>query len=142
MKYSNNLVCIVFTFALVSVTFGYTTNVSANGGEFMGDSAQAEHGSSFFGFVKDLDGKPLPNFVVILTCKTGCTETHVQTDALGHYFFRGFAKEIDPKSVEVTCRGTRYHLVSTTKRPPAGKDTTNTAIEIDCVMRQEMSGKN
>ena len=64
------------------------------GGE-MGDSKHKDEGTRFFGFVRDQNGKPLPEAKVVAEIKNS-TRYITHTGKNGMYSFGGFAKSVKP----------------------------------------------
>lgn len=108
----------------------------ANGGDFFEElsatwQTNADEGVPYFGFVRDSNGKLIPNATVSATTASGSTFV-VQADNMGHYRIPGFSKSVDPKRVQVTCSKPGYRLVTRDRRVLRG--ATNVPIETDCTL--------
>ena len=114
----------------------------ANGGDFFEElsatwnSAHADTGVPFFGFVKDTKGKFIPNAMVSATTASGSTFV-VQGDTMGHYRIPGFSKKVDAKLVQITCKKTGYKLVARDRRVLRGNPSA--PIETNCLMTPDGS---
>lgn len=123
---------------LVSALFAAAvplTNAWANGAGFfeeMEDENQ-DSGSPFFGFAKESNGRYLAGTTITATIKSMNSSVTAHTDVQGHYRIPGFAKDINPKDVEISCAKDGYKQVSVRRRPPAGGGT-NPPIEVDCTL--------
>jgi len=104
---------------------------------FNKDQTAAANGAPFFGFVRDAAGKAVPQAQVTLSSAAAKTRVVLQADRLGHFYFGGFREEIDAKQVEIACAKPGYRMVKTTLRPPRGKTTAKTPIEILCTLEPE-----
>jgi hypothetical protein len=94
------------------------------------DEHNADDGPSYFGFVKDARGLPLPATKVTLKIKNGISYV-LQTDALGVYKLRGIGKQINPDDVTVSCAKDGYRQTRVFRRPlPRGKPAK--AVETEC----------
>lgn len=115
-----------------------TGSALANGGDFFQEFADqmaqgdADIGPSYFGFVRDARGRSIPRASVTATINTSGSAMTVRTDVLGHYRVPGFHKEIDPATVEISCKAPGYVQVSAARR--AQQRGSNGAIETDCVL--------
>lgn len=99
------------------------------------DPEQANAGVSFFGFAKDLDrGGGVPDAKVSAQIKNHNASLVTRTDDQGHFKFSGFAKDIDPKDVEITCTKEGFTMQRTQRRRPSGGDGAAAAVEVDCLM--------
>ena len=108
----------------------------ANGGDFFEElsatwQTNADEGVPYFGFVRDANGKLIPNATVTATTASGSSFV-VQADNMGHYRIPGFSKSVDPKRVQVTCSKPGYRLVTRDRRLLRG--ATNVPIETDCTL--------
>jgi len=98
------------------------------------DPDQATAGVSFFGFAKDLDrGGGVPDAKVSAQIKNRNASLVTRTDDQGHFKFSGFAKDIDPKDVEITCTKEGLTMQRAVRRRPPGGDAA-AAVEVDCLM--------
>lgn len=102
---------------------------------FGGDrSAAAANGSPFFGFVRDAAGKGVAQAQVTLDSAAAKARVVLQSDRLGHFYFGGFREEIDAKQVAIACAKPGYRMVKHEVRPPPGKPTAKSPIEVLCTL--------
>jgi hypothetical protein len=115
-----------------SFKVGLSSSAWANGRGFFEDldDDDADAGPPFFGFVKDTSGKFLADASVTVTIKAMNSTLAVRTDIQGHYRVPGFSKEIDPKTIDITCSKDGYKLVDLMRRPPVGDGP----IEVSCTL--------
>jgi hypothetical protein len=110
----------------------------ANGGDFFEEFAanwqlghSPDEGASYFGFVRDQNGKAIRDATVSATIKPTGSSMTVQSDLLGHYKIPGFSKSIDPKTVEITCGKPGYRQATRDRRP---QRTPDEPIEVSCTL--------
>jgi hypothetical protein len=109
----------------------FSTAAFANGQVFFAEHPDATRGAPFLGFVKDTKGNPIPGAEVSFTYAKEKETLSTKTDASGYYFFPGFRKEVDPKSIDVSCAKKDYRVVSKVNRPPVGHVTPSSPIEVN-----------
>ena len=102
----------------------------AGGGGFGGDDDDADSGPPYFGIVKDSGGKDVADAKVTVTIAKMNSTLVLRSDAMGHFFVRGFDKTVDPKEVEVVCSKQGYGDTTATASPQLG----NAPIQLTCVM--------
>src|ERR1700739_1635821 len=75
------------------------------GGSGLDEQDDSDAGTPFFGLVQDLGagGKPMGDARVTASLKGGNTSFVIRADARGHFRFTGFAKNVDPNTVEISC---------------------------------------
>ena len=96
---------------------------SAGGVNFGDDNdSGADDGPSYFGFVRDADGSAVPGARVTASVKSGGAIV-TASNGMGVYKFPGFAKEIDPNSVTVSCAKDGYKETNVLRRSPADADS-------------------
>ena len=93
-----------------------------------------DDGPRYYGFVKDANGKIVPDAKVTADVK-GLGAVITRSDKVGTYKLPGFGKQIDPKNVTISCSKDGYQQLRTFRRPPASK-TPQTAIETECTMQR------
>lgn len=110
----------------------------ANGGDFFEEFAanwnlghSPDEGAPYFGFVRDARGKAIPNATISATIKPIGSSMTVQSDILGHYKIPGFAKEINPKNVDITCGKPGFKQVARDRR---AQRTAHAPIEVTCTL--------
>jgi hypothetical protein len=109
----------------------------ANGGDFFQEFAQrlaqnANIGPSYFGFVRDVNGRIIEGASVSATISPSGSAMTVKSDVIGHYRVSGFHKNIDPSTVEISCKAAGYVQVSAARRSAQLSD--GTPIETDCIL--------
>jgi len=105
------------------------------GGELgMPDDNHDDEGPSYFGFVKDARGNPVPDAKVSASVKNGVTlVTH--TTALGLYKIGGLSKDVNPNDVTISCAKEGYRQTRVLRRtaPGPGKSPDKPKpIETEC----------
>jgi hypothetical protein len=115
-------------FLLASVSF---STAALAGGEMLGDlDDHHDEGPSYFGFVKDARGAPVPDAKVTANVKNGVTYI-TRTTAAGLYKFAGFSKQINPGDVTISCAKDGYKQTRVLRRP-APKSEPTKAVETEC----------
>ena len=110
----------------------------ANGGDFFAElaatfqQANSDLGPSYFGFIRDERGRVVPGASVAATITTSGSSMIVKSDILGHYKIPGFAKHIDPNTVEIGCSKPGYRQVSAMRR--GQQRQANAPVETTCVL--------
>jgi hypothetical protein len=104
------------------------------GGSGLDEQDDAEAGTPFFGFVKDLDarGRAIPDAKVVAEIKGGNASLVTRADAQGHYRITGFGKDVDPNTVEISCTVAGYRLERAARRKLSNDP--GAPVEIDCLM--------
>ena len=108
----------------------------AGGGSFGDDDDQDDNaGAPVLGFVRDRDGGPVADAKVSISVKNAPSVTIMRSDAQGHYFMRGFTKDVNVADVEVACSKDGFALYAQSRAPTGGdpKDP----IEVDCVLEKK-----
>ena len=106
------------------------------GGSGLDEPDDTDVGTPFFGFVKNVTlGGTLPDAKVVASLKGGNTSFVMRADAQGHFRFTGFAKDIDPTTVEITCAVDGYTLQRTVRRKLSSDP--GAPVEVDCLMAQQ-----
>lgn len=105
------------------ITFGDTTNTSAN------------DGPPFFGFVRDADGAAVGDARVTATVNSGGALV-TTSNSIGVYKISGFAKSINPDDIVISCAKDGYKQANVVRRPNAPGDMTD-PIEVDCYLQKE-----
>jgi hypothetical protein len=103
------------------------------GGSGLDEPDEAETGTPFFGFIKNLTlGGTIPDAKVVASLKGGNTSFVIRGDKSGHFRFTGFAKDVDPDKVEIVCSVDGYKLARTVRRKLSSDP--GAPIEVDCLM--------
>jgi hypothetical protein len=122
---------------LAGIALGLTLTMSTpawSGGSSDEEPHDHDDGPRYFGFVKDSNGRIVPDAKVTAEIK-GRGTVITRSDKVGTYKLPGFGKDIDPKNVIVSCSKDGYKQIRTFRRPPASK-TPQTAIETECTMQR------
>lgn len=101
------------------------------------DSLPQDHhddGPSYFGFVKDTNGKTISDAKVTADIK-GRGTVVTRTNATGLYKLPGFGKEVAANNVTISCTKDGYRQTRVLRRTPPGKKPV-TAIETECTMQR------
>jgi hypothetical protein len=104
------------------------------GGSGLDEQDDADSGTPFFGFVKDLDarGKGLADAKVVAEIKGGNASLVTRADAQGHFRIAGFGKDVDPGTIEITCSKDGYKLQRAARRKLSNDP--GAPVEVDCLM--------
>ena len=108
----------------------------AGGGSF-GDPDQhgEDEGPAYWGFVKDVSGKPIADAKVSAAYKTSLTLV-TRTNATGAYRLSGFRKDISPGEITISCAKEGYKQVRIFRRPlPKGKPVKS--VETECRLQRQ-----
>ncbi len=111
-----------------------STRVWPGGSGDEGPDDHQDNGPSYFGFVKDANGKIVPDAKVTAEIK-GRGSVVTRSDKVGIYKLPGFGKEIDPKNVLISCSKDGYRQTRTLRRPQPSKAAV-TVIEIECTLER------
>jgi hypothetical protein len=103
------------------------------GGVNFGEDSDTNDGPSYFGFVRDSDGSPVPDARVTAAPKAGGSLV-TRSNSMGIYKIPGFAKEIDPNAVDITCAKDGYSQGDVLRR---GQADTKDPVEIDCTLQKQ-----
>lgn len=106
----------------------------AGGGVFGDDEMEENAGHPFVGYVRDADGNGVPDAKITVDLKNGTVV--LRTDGDGHFFVRGFGKNVDPDDVKVSCSKEGYTQSAVSKQ--AQSDDPKAPVEVNCILQ---SGK-
>jgi len=107
----------------------------AGGAGFGDDDDNADEGGpSYFGFVRDNNGATVPDAKVTVSLKNKISIV-TRTDALGTYKVPGFAKDIDPQDVKVSCDKDGYRQLRVVRRSTPNPDP-KIPIETECTLQR------
>ena len=125
----------IATMFALTLMLGASHSVWANGKGFFEELEEDEEdvGPPYFGFVKEPNGKFMPDATITATIKSMNSSVTVRTDVQGHFRIPGFSKSIDPKEVDITCSKDGYKQVNRSRRPSAN----NGPIEVTCTLGKE-----
>jgi len=104
------------------------------GGSGLDEQDDADAGTPFFGFVKDLDarGKGIADAKVTAEIKGSNASLITRADAQGHYRLAGFGKDVNPDNVQISCAVDGYKLDRTPRRKLSNDP--GAPVEVDCLM--------
>ena len=104
------------------------------GGSGLDEQDDADAGTPFFGFVKDLDarGKGIADAKVTAEIKGSNAALITRADIQGHYRLAGFGKDVNPDNVEITCSVDGYKLDRAPRRKLSNDP--GAPVEVDCLM--------
>jgi hypothetical protein len=127
--------CLVISVALMLASAGHVRA----GGSGLDEPDDSDVGTPFFGIVKDLDnrGRAMPDAKIVASLKGGNTSFVMRADAQGHFKFTGFAKDIDPNTVEISCSVDGYTLERTVRRKLSNDP--GAPVEVDCLMAKQQA---
>src|SRR5882762_9811802 len=105
------------------------------GGEMLGDlDDHHDEGPSFFGFVKDARGAPIPDAKVTANVKNSVSFiTH--TTSAGMYKISNFSKEVNPQDVTISCAKEGYRQTRVLRRTAPKADPAK-PVETECRMER------
>src|ERR1051326_9091017 len=120
--------------ALALVLTGTAAWAGASG---LDEADDADAGTPFFGFVKDLDarGRGIADAKVVAEIKGGNASLVTRADAQGHYRITGFGKDVDPNTVEISCTVAGYTLQRAARRKLSNDP--GAPVEVDCLMTKQ-----
>jgi hypothetical protein len=122
---------IAFALAALAATSG---SAWSNGASFFDDDDHGDNvGPGYFGFVKDANGKLVPDAVITVTIKQMNSTMTARSNVMGVYRIPGFAKSIDPKQVDIACSKPGYKQTARIQRP----SPPNAPIEVSCTLTKE-----
>jgi hypothetical protein len=103
------------------------------GGVNFGEDSDANDGPSYFGFVRDGNGSPVSGARVTAAPQAGGSLV-TRTNSMGVYKIPGFAKEIDPKTVGISCTKDGYVQANVLRR---GQADAKDPVEVDCTLQKQ-----
>ncbi|MGE0652998.1 MAG: hypothetical protein AB7P12_14815 [Alphaproteobacteria bacterium] len=90
-------------------------------------------GPPYFGEARDVNGmKPVEGVRIRAKVKGSLLPVFVNTDHDGRFRLQGFAKEVDPATVEFGCDMEGYSVVSLTHRRMSG--AADAPTEVECLL--------
>jgi len=98
------------------------------------DDHSAEDGPSYFGFVRDANGRTVPDAKVTVSLKNRLSVV-TRTDALGTYKVPGFGREVDPKDVVVACSKDGFRQLRVVRRSLPNSDP-KIPVETECTLQR------
>lgn len=101
------------------------------------DSMPQDHhddGPFYFGFVKDVSGKMVPDAKVTAEIK-GRGTVIARSNATGFYKMPGFGKAVTPNNVNISCSKDGYRQTRVVRRTPVGKNPV-AGIETECTLQR------
>jgi hypothetical protein len=103
------------------------------GGVNFGEDSDSNDGPSYFGFVRDSGGSPVSGARVTAAPQAGGSLV-TRSNSMGVYKIPGFAKEIDPKTVDITCAKDGYAQANVLRR---GQADAKDPVEVDCTLQKQ-----
>lgn len=102
------------------------------GGGEMGDSKDKhkDEGPRFFGFVRDGNGKPVPEAKVVAEIKNS-TRYITHTGKNGMYSFGGFSKNVKPEDVIISCSLDKFKQDRVVRKTPTSGKAVR-SVETEC----------
>lgn len=117
-----------------AMTLAAASAAWGNGASFFDDDDHDDNvGPGFFGFVKETNGKLVPDAIITASIKQMNSTVTARTNVMGVYRIPGFAKSIDPKQVDITCSKEGYKQTARLQRP----SPPNAPIEVSCTLAKE-----
>jgi hypothetical protein len=118
----------------VALSIALAGSAARAGGSGLDEEQDADAGTPFFGFVRNLEarGKGLADAKVTAEIKGGNAALITRADAQGHYRLAGFGKDVNPANIEITCTAEGFKLQRTARRKLSNDP--NAPIEVDCLM--------
>jgi hypothetical protein len=120
------------SFAAAAVVLAAAQSARAGGVNF-GEDSDSNDGPSYFGFVRDSNGSPVAGARVTAAPQAGGSLV-TRSNSMGIYKIPGFAKEIDPKTVGISCTKDGYTQSSVLQR---GQADAKDPVEIDCTLQKQ-----
>jgi hypothetical protein len=118
--------------AALVATIGVAQPARAGGVNF-GEDSDSNDGPSYFGFVRDGAGSPVSGARVTAAPQAGGSLV-TRSNSMGIYKIPGFAKEIDPKSVDISCAKDGYTQGDVLRR---GQADAKDPVEVDCTLQKQ-----
>jgi hypothetical protein len=103
------------------------------GGVNFGEDSDTNDGPSYFGFVRDAGGSPVSGARVTAAPQAGGSLV-TRSNSMGIYKIPGFAKEIDPKTVDISCAKDGYSQANVVRR---GQADAKDPVEVDCTLQKQ-----
>ena len=122
----------VVAIAMSLAVFAAALQARAGGVNF-GEDSDSNDGPSYFGFVRDAGGSPVSGARVTAAPQAGGSLV-TRSNSMGIYKIPGFAKDIDPKTVDVTCAKDGYAQSNVVRR---GQADAKDPVEIDCTLQKQ-----
>ena len=119
------------SFACIAIAFAVAFQDVWAGAEMTGDlEDHHDEGPSYFGFVKDARGAPVPDAKVTASIKNGLTLI-TRTTTTGMYKIGGLSKQVNPNDVTISCAKDGYRQTRIFRRTPPKADAAK-PIETEC----------
>ena len=119
--------------AVVAAALIAVPRSSHAGGVNFGDDSATNDGPSYFGFVRDDGGSPIPDARVTAAPQAGGSLV-TRSNSMGIYKIPGFAKEIDPNTVDIACTKDGYKQTDVARR---GQADAKDPVEVDCTLQKQ-----
>jgi hypothetical protein len=123
----------VAALAVAVVLLAAALQLARAGGVNFGEDSDTNDGPSYFGFVRDAGGSPVAGARVQAAPQAGGSLV-TRSNSMGIYKIPGFAKEIDPKTVDISCAKDGYTQSDVLRR---GQADAKDPVEIDCTLQKQ-----
>jgi hypothetical protein len=121
------------------LTIGLTIGLAGlawAGGSGLDEQDDADAGTPFFGFVKNVTlGGTIPDAKVTAEIKGSNAALITRADVQGHYRLSGFGKDVNPDNVAITCTVDGYKVTRTPRRKLSNDP--GAPVEVDCLMEKQ-----
>jgi hypothetical protein len=118
---------------LAAATVALLAQPARSGGVNFGEDSDSNDGPSYFGFVRDSDGSPVSGARVTAAPQAGGSLV-TRSNSMGVYKIPGFAKEIDPNTVDIACAKDGYSQANVARR---GQADSKDPVEVDCTLQKQ-----
>jgi hypothetical protein len=106
------------------------------GGDLGGpDENPEDQGPTYFGFVRDARGAPIPDAKITANVKNGVSFI-TRTTAAGMYKIGSFSKQVNPDDVTISCAKDGYRQTRVFRRTSPKAKLDDKAIETECRMER------
>jgi len=117
----------------IGLATGFAGGLAWGGGSGLDEQDDADAGTPFFGFVKNVTlGGTIPDAKVTAEIKGSNAALITRADVQGHYRLSGFGKDVNPDNVAITCSVDGYKLDRTPRRKLSNDP--GAPVEVDCLM--------
>jgi hypothetical protein len=123
----------VASLAVMAFSLTAAAPLARAGGVNFGEDSDSNDGPSYFGFVRDAGGSPVNGARVTAAPAAGGSLV-TRSNSMGIYKIPGFAKEIDPKTVDISCTKDGYAQSNVVRR---GQADAKDPVEVDCTLQKQ-----
>ncbi len=118
----------------LSLTLTISTSAWPGGSDDSVQQDPHDDGPFYFGFIKDANGKFVPDAKVTAEIK-GRGTVVARSNATGFYKIPGFGKEVAPANVNISCSKDGYRQTRVVRRTPVGMKSVS-GIETECTLQR------